>query len=127
MQFSKQESMIKECFLSAGKSPLNLPIVCQNYLIQHGKNVSYAGPSYWQDTRFAIVHQAKNQQYLFSLPLCEEAQVQQYMHDLIQIMLIIFADVNGQLIEQFKKGIMDKDLLRELNNCTENLIRFLFN
>ncbi len=123
MQFSKSESMIKECFLSAGKSPLNLPIVCQNYLIQHGKNVSYAGPSYWQDTRFAIVYQAKNQQYLFSLPLCEEEQVHLYMHDLIQIMLIIFADVNGQLIEQFKKGIMDKYLLEELNDCTETLIQ----
>lgn len=125
MEFSKQESMIKECFLSADKSPLNLPIICQNYLVQHGKNALYAGPSYWQDTRFAIVYQAKNQQYLFSLPLCEEEKVHQYMHNLIQIMLIIFADVNGQLIEQFKKGIMDKYLLEELDNCTETLIQSL--
>lgn len=125
MKFSKLESMINECFQSAGKSPLSLPIVFQNYMLQHGKNVSYAGPSYWQDTRFAIVYQAKNQQYLFSLPLCEEEQVLLYMHNLIQITLIIFADVNGQLIEQFKKGIMDKDLLEELNNCTEKLIQSL--
>lgn len=59
MEFSKQESMIKECFLSADKSPLNLPIICQNYLVQHGKKASYAGPSYWQGTRPSIVYQAK--------------------------------------------------------------------
>lgn len=125
MEFFEIESILKECFQSANNVPVNLSTFCQNHLIKAGKNTSYVGPSFWQDSQPAIVYHAEKQQYLFSLPLCEKENAQLYWRNLIQIMWLILADVNGQLIMSFKTGTIDKELLLELNKCTESLIQFL--